>query len=206
MGPRLHNRLSLHIGLIRVELNAYRVFHLPSLAERGVKDGVGSLYVDCQKRGELLTLGEHTSDVGLLLKHCLERWGKPVRLVADRWRQGELLEALTKGGVPLTDLELRGQGFRDGAEDVRGFRRACLSARVSPPKSLLLRSAMSEARTVSDPAGNSKLAKGSEGGRRLRARDDAAAATILAVSAGIRVYPNTAENTSLPDEFAGAFI
>ena len=34
---------------------------------------------------------------------------------------------------------------------------------------------------LSDPAGNSKLAKGSEGGRRLRARDDAAAAAILAV-------------------------
>ena len=179
---------------------------LPSLAERGLRDGVGGLYSDCHKRGELLTLGDHTSDVGLLLKHCLERWGQPSRIVADRWRDGDLKEALTKGGVPFTDLELRGQGFKDGGEDVRLFRKACLGGRVSPPKSLLLRSAMGEARTVSDPAGNSKLAKGSEGGRRLRARDDAVAATILAVSAGIRVYPNTAENTSLPDEFAGAFI
>ena len=41
---------------------------------------------------------------------------------------------------------------------------------------------MADARTVSDPAGNAKLAKGSAGGRRLRARDDAAAATILAVA------------------------
>ena len=45
---------------------------------------------------------------------------------------------------------------------------------------------MSEARTVSDPAGNAKLSKGSQGGRRLRARDDAAAAAILAVAAGVR--------------------
>ena len=43
---------------------------------------------------------------------------------------------------------------------------------------------MAEARTVSDAAGNEKLCKGSEGGRRMRARDDAAAAAILAVAHG----------------------
>ena len=55
-----------------------------------------------------------------------------------------------------------------------------------PAPSHLLRSAMAEARTVSDPAGNAKLSKGSQGGRRVRARDDAAAAAILAVAAGVR--------------------
>ena len=45
----------------------------------------------------------------------------------------------------------------------------------------MLASAIGEARVITDPAGNSKLAKGTEGGRRLRARDDAAAAAILAV-------------------------
>ena len=67
-----------------------------------------------------------------------------------------------------------------------GFRRACADRDVLPAPSLLLRSAMAEARTVSDPAGNAKLSKGSQGGRRLRARDDAAAAAILAVAAGVR--------------------
>ena len=62
------------------------------------------------------------------------------------------------------------------------------SDRVVPDVSLLLRSAMSEARTVADPAGNEKLAKNSEAGRRMRARDDAAAAGILAVSAGNRMH------------------
>ena len=37
---------------------------------------------------------------------------------------------------------------------------------------------------ISDPAGNEKLAKGGQGGRRIKARDDALAAAILAVSAG----------------------
>ena len=50
----------------------------------------------------------------------------------------------------------------------------------------LLAAAMSEARCAVDPAGNAKLAKGKEGGRRMRARDDAAAAAILAVAIGVR--------------------
>ena len=80
----------------------------------------------------------------------------------------------------------RGQGYRDGGEDVRAFRRAAMDGRVTPVKSLLLRSSMAEARTISDPSGNAKLAKGGEGGRRERARDDAVAAAILAVSVGQR--------------------
>ena len=42
-------------------------------------------------------------------------------------------------------------------EDVRAFRRACADGRVTPAPSLLQRSAIAEARTISDPAGNAKL-------------------------------------------------
>ena len=158
----------------------------PTLAERGLRDGVGGLYAECARRGELLVLGRHSSDVTALLQAALDRFGRPARIVADRWREADLREALEAAGVPLATLEFRGMGFRDGAEDVRGFRRACADRRVVPAPSLLLRSAMAEARTISDPAGNAKLSKGSQGGRRLRARDDAAAAAILAVAAGVR--------------------
>ena len=54
-------------------------------------------------------------------------------------------------------------GYRDGAEDVRLFRRAIFENKVIPSESLLLRAAFSEAVTVSDPAGNAKLAKSGEG-------------------------------------------
>ena len=107
-------------------------------------------------------------------------------IASDRWRDGDLREALQLAAFPFTALTLRGMGWRDGAEDVRAFQRAALDGRLSPVRSLLLRAAMADARTVSDPAGNAKLAKGSAGGRRLRARDDAAAATILAVAEGSR--------------------
>ena len=158
----------------------------PSLAERGLRDGCGSLYVECARRGELLTLGRHVVDIEALLRAALDRFGRPARIVADRWREAELRDALDQAGVPLATLEFRGMGYQDGGEDVRGFRRACADGRVTPVPSLLLRSAMAEARTVSDPAGNAKLSKGSQGGRRLRARDDAAAAAILAVAEGTR--------------------
>ena len=158
----------------------------PTLAERGLRDGVGGLYAECAKRGELLTLGQRSVDVSALLQAALERFRRPSRVVADRWREAELRDALDKAGVPPASFEVRGMGFKDGAEDVRAFRRACADGRVTPAPSLLLRSAMAEARTISDPAGNAKLSKGSQGGRRLRARDDAAAAAILAVAAGVR--------------------
>ena len=158
----------------------------PSLEERGLRDGCGRLYRDCADRGELLTLGQRATDVGALMRAGMERFGRPDLVVADRWREAELRDALEKAHVPPAALEVRGMGFKDGAEDVRQFRRACAEGRVAPSPSLLLRSAMAEARTVSDPAGNAKLCKGSEGGRRMRAKDDAAAAAILAVSAGVR--------------------
>ena len=58
---------------------------------------------------------------------------------------------------------------------------------VSSP-SLLLRSTMAEARTVVDAAGNAKLNKGTEGGRWMRACDDAPCAVLLGVAESVRRY------------------
>ena len=158
----------------------------PSLAARGLHDGVGGLYEQCARRGELIQTPGRATHIPTLLETALARFGRPAMIVSDRWREAELRDALDAAGVPAARLDTRGMGFKDGADDVRAFRRACAEGRVTPSPSLLLRSAMAEARTVSDPAGNAKLSKGSQGGRRLRARDDAAAAAILAVSAGSR--------------------
>ena len=163
---------------------------LPSLAQRGLKDGVGKLYADMYAAGELIVAGRRVASIPDLLQAVLTRWGKPGLIVCDRWRVDELRDALEEVKFPLTNLVTRGQGYRDGGVDVREFRKACLSDRVHPVKSLLLRAAMAEARVKGDEAGNEKLSKGSEGGRRLRARDDATAAAILAVAEGVRRFPN----------------
>ena len=157
----------------------------PSLGERGLADGVGALYQRCAERGELIQVGGAAVSIAELLESALGRFGKPKVIAADRWREAELRDSMKLVGL-RAPLELRGQGFKDGGEDVRLFQRSCLDDRVHPLPSLLLSYAVSEARTLSDPAGNEKLAKGSEGGRRQRARDDACAAAILAVSLGQR--------------------
>ena len=158
----------------------------PGLGERGLRDGVGRLYIEGARRGELIQVGGSAVDISELLQAALARFGPPAALAADRWREAELRDALKKAGVPRASLSLRGMGFKDGAEDVRAFRRAALEGRVTPIKSLILTSAMSEARCIMDAAGNAKLCKGSEGGRRLRARDDSVAGALLAVSLGSR--------------------
>ena len=93
----------------------------PTLGERGLRDGVGGLYQQCADRGELIQTGQRAVDLGGLLQDALQRFGRPARIVADRWREAELRDALDKAGVPPAALEIRGQGFKDGAEDVRAF-------------------------------------------------------------------------------------
>ena len=158
----------------------------PPLGIRGASDGIGNAYVRMAERRELIVAGGRAVDIPALVVAALRRFGPPAAIAADRWREADLRDALDKADVPVATYEPRGQGFKDGGEDVRQFRRACAEGRVVPARSLLLRSAMAEARCVMDPAGNAKLAKQVEGGRRLRARDDAAAAAILAVALGSR--------------------
>ena len=167
-------------------LEAFAVFpETPSLHDRGMADGVDRLYLECAERGELLQAGLKVSDLGALLEETLRRWGPPSAIVCDRWREAELRQELVKVEYPSCQLVVRGMGFLDGGQDVREFRAACLDGHVQPVRSLLLRSAMSGARVQTDPAGNSKLSKGGQG-RRMRCRDDAVAASILAVAEGRR--------------------
>ena len=158
----------------------------PGTKERGLRDGVGAAYSTMETRGELVLSPGRISDVQTLLGEVWERWGKPKAIVADRWRSAELRKALAQLDWPVVALVERGQGYRDGSEDVRGFKAAFLRGLVTPTRSLLLASAVANARTVSDVAGNCKLSKGAQGGRHSRSRDDAAAAAILCVALGWR--------------------
>lgn len=160
----------------------------PPLAERGLADGVGGLYVEMARAGELITSRGRTARIARLLREVRERWGLPSGITADRYRESELRDALDDAGWPVLPLMMRGQGYRDGSEDVRGFRRALLEGHVVPVRSLGMRAALAGARVVGDPSGNIKLARSSEGGRLSTHRDDLAAAAVLAIaSAAIRL-------------------
>ena len=157
---------------------------VPDLRTRAIADGAGELYHVAERRGEIVLLGERVPPAWQLLKVAVRRFGTPVGIACDTWREADLRDALSGAGLHIP-VDLRRQGFRDGAEDCRNFRNAIEGGKVTPVRSVFLTACMSEARTVSDATGNRKLAKAGEGKRR-QARDDAAAASILAVSLGVR--------------------
>lgn len=163
----------------------------PDLTKRGHLDGVGDLYLRMESEGDLTTTPGRVVDYGFFLNALITHFGsKPKCFVCDRYRINELKTVLVKmklGNIPII---FRGMGWKDGAEDVRSFRRAALEGKLALPPSTLIRSSFAEARTLSDPAGNEKLAKQSEAGRRRNARDDAVAAAILAVGFGYRDFQN----------------
>ena len=137
----------------------------------------------------------------------MDRFGPPDAVVDDRWREAELRQALERARSPGAALILRGQGFKDGGADVRSFRRAALDGKIQTPESLLMRSAMAGAVTVSDPAGNAKLAKAKDTPeRRDGHRDDACASLILAVAVGYRQVKSQDTQDSLDDDPGYDFI
>lgn len=156
---------------------------VPSLLDRGAGDGVGDRYEQMRARGELTTLGAKTVPVAEWLAAVWRKIeGENVAaLVADRYKAAELGEAIQRAGI-AAPIVWRGMGWRDGAEDVERFRRAVFDGQVKTTESLLMRSAISEAVCLRDPANNLKLAKA-----RSLGRIDAAAATILAIAEGARI-------------------
>lgn len=155
----------------------------PDLLTRGQADGVGSRYVEMKDRGELSTLGDATVPVSPWLIETLRHVAglQIAAIVADRYKQSELGEAIDRSGI-RAPIVWRGQGFRDGGEDCERFRRACFDGKVKAAPSLLLRSAFADAVCLRDPANNLKLAKARSNGR-----IDAAAASVLAVAEGARI-------------------
>ncbi|WP_371054358.1 terminase large subunit domain-containing protein [Rhodosalinus sp. K401] len=155
----------------------------PSLLDRGQHDGVARRYEEMAERGELFTIGERTVPVAPWLAEIMSRVvDQPIAaIVADRFKQAQLSEALARAGIRAPVI-WRGMGFRDGNEDAERFRRACFDGQVRALPSLLLRSAFADAVCLRDPANNIKLAKA-----RSYGRIDAAAATVLAVAEGARI-------------------
>ena len=160
----------------------------PSLAERGKRDGVGSVYERQYARGELMIAGDRIIDVALILAYGLERWGAPDAVVADDHRAKELVQEMDKAGIDA-ELVKRRMGFGDGAEDLRDFRRAVISGHLKVVVNLVLRASIAGAVTVSHgTTGATKLAsKGDAVSRRQHHRDDAIAALHLGVAHGWRV-------------------
>ena len=152
---------------------------VPSLVERGKQFGSPHLFVDAARDGHLLVSKNRNADPAALLSQAIMRWGIPEIIVADRYRNTELLDLVDELGVNC-EIEWRGAGWKDASSDCRRFIRSCHSRKVSPVRTELLDASIASARLVVDTAGNQKL------GHRADRPDDLCAASILACAEGDR--------------------
>ena len=93
----------------------------PSLPERGLRDGVGRVYVEGWKRGEIIQTGDAAVDVAELLQAALDRFGRPAAIASDRWREGELRDALKRARRSAREARIARagiQGWRRGRAPV----------------------------------------------------------------------------------------
>ncbi|MCY4355619.1 MAG: hypothetical protein OXC09_12760 [Truepera sp.] len=79
-----------------------------------------------RRKGELVLIGNRVVPVGAFLQEAVRRFGLPQAVAADSWRAGELEDGVKAAGLALPEPTWRGQGGRDGGQDVRLFRGAVL--------------------------------------------------------------------------------
>lgn len=160
----------------------------PSLADRGARDGVGDRYEEMARRGELRTSGDRTVPVADWIASVVRHVeGEQIAaVVADRFKQSEVGEALAAARVSAPVI-WRGMGWRDASEDIERFRRAVFDRRLAVAPSLLMRSALEGAVTLTDDGGNSKITKS-----KSTSRIDPASAAVLAVGEGQRMLARPA--------------
>ena len=142
---------------------------VPDLRERGLRDGVGGLYVQMHERGELWTYSGRIVPAGQFLVDCAARLKGERVLVAgaDRYRRSAVTTALESAALRWP-IMWRGQGASptaDGSADVRAFQNQVLTGWIRPLESLVMASAIRESRLRRDPLGNPALLKHRANGR-----------------------------------------
>ena len=153
---------------------------IPSIEEQERRDNVPSgVYGRLLANGSLsLAQGMRVQPPLALWEAICERWGKPARVVCDRFRLPELRDAIGSA----CRVEPRVTQWSSSSADIRALRKICRDGPLSvdPESRNLLIVSMSAAYVENDNAGNSRLIKRSSNNQ---ARDDVAAAAVLAAGA-----------------------
>ena len=162
----------------------------PDLKERGLRDGVGGLYVEMHQRGELWTYSGRIVPPGQFVADCAARL-KGERVLAagaDRFRRAAVTTALETARIRWP-MAWRGQGANptaDGSADVRAFQSQVLTGWLRPVASLVMASAIRESAIYRDKLGNPALLR-----HRANGRIDALSAGVIAagLAEGYRAKP-----------------
>ena len=128
-----------------------------------------------------------------LFERICDTWGVPVRVVCDRHRLSELQDAIG-GSCPVEGRVTR---WFDAAADIRALRKGFRDGPFSIDEGsrALLTASLSAAYVKNDDQGNTRLAKD---GKNNRARDDVAAALLLARGAWERAASTPVRELSTP--------
>ena len=153
---------------------------IPSIADQEHRDNVSAgVYSRLVASGSLaVTHGLRVQPPMALWEAICERWGKPARVVCDRFRLPDLRDAIGNA----CRVEPRVTQWSSSSADIRALRKICRDGPLSvdPESRNLLIVSMTQAYVENDNAGNSRLIKRSSNNQ---ARDDVAAAAVLAAGA-----------------------
>ena len=150
---------------------------VPSIQDQERRDRVpAGSYAALVDRGLLLVAeGLRVQPASQLWAGILARWGMPVNIICDRFRLGELQDAV-KGGCTI---EPRVTRWSDSSADVRALRKLVKDGPLSVAEDSrpVLAESLKAALVKQDDAGNTRMVKR---GSNNEARDDVAAALALA--------------------------
>ena len=120
--------------------------------------------------------GKRVPSVGLIVREIYERWGRPARIICDRFRLAELQDEIGPSG-PF--IEARQARWSEAAADIRALRKMSADGPLSVEEGSrsILQASLSVAQVKNDDQGSVRLVKKNADNS---ARDDAAAALVLA--------------------------
>lgn len=120
---------------------------------------------------------------GELWRAVTAAWGRPVRVICDRFRLGELQDAVS--GVEIIPRVSR---WSESSEDIRALRKVVKDgpAAIERKSRGLLTASLAVAMVATDDAGNVRLKKR---GSHNQSRDDVAAALVLMAGSFVRSPP-----------------
>ena len=155
---------------------------IPSLADQEKRDQVPKgTYAQLHELGVLhVAEGLRVQPPAQLHAAALEAWGRPVTVIADHFRVNELRDV-----VKECPVESRRTQWSSSAEDIRALRKIAKDGPLAcgGNSAKLIVASLTVAKVENDKAGNVRLVKR---GTHNEARDDVAAALVLAAGAFMR--------------------
>ena len=148
---------------------------IPSLAEQEKRDKVPrGTYQRIRNLG--IAEGKRVPPVGLIVREIYERWGRPARIICDRFRLAELQDEIGPSGPFIEPRQTR---WSEASEDIRALRKMSKDGPLAVERESrsILQASLSVAFIKNDEQGSFRLVKKSGDNC---ARDDAAAALLLA--------------------------